>query len=221
MTADAAAANYDDERLAELVEALRCKEDAITGELFEDQLIVKVAGLRASGQGFGSKVLFVGGRNGSEARQLSRQRELLVISDLVTQWDQATRVQAKRKVEPTYPLERMLVAWVWNRVLESGHAQLVRQALVAQQTRGHNATRDDSGGRELDTRVRARARQEAGHFDRSSPDNSAGVAGVLPLRDETSRLIFSSLCSGTLVVMTSTRVSFNDYISDISALYVP
>lgn len=72
MAAHAAAANYDNERVAELVEALRCEEYPVAGKLFEYQLIVEVAGLRASGKGFGSKVLFVGGRNGSETRQLSR-----------------------------------------------------------------------------------------------------------------------------------------------------
>lgn len=70
MTADAAAADDNYKGAAQLFEALGGKEDPVPGELFEDQLIVKVAGLRTSGEGLGSKIFFVGGRNGSDARQL-------------------------------------------------------------------------------------------------------------------------------------------------------
>lgn len=70
--------------MAEFVEALGRKKYPVAGELLKYQLIVKVAGLRASGEGLGSKVFFVGGRNCSKARQLSRWRKLLVISALVS-----------------------------------------------------------------------------------------------------------------------------------------
>lgn len=62
----------------------------------------------------------------------------------------------------------------------------MRQALVAQQTGGHNATGDDSGGCQLDARVRARARQKTGHFDRLGPAGVYRFAIVLLQVPETS-----------------------------------
>lgn len=93
MAADAPTANHNHERMAEFVEALGSEKYPVAGELLEDQLIVKVAGLRASGEGLGPKVFFVGGRNCPEARQLSRRRMLLVISALVSYTESSKRSQ--------------------------------------------------------------------------------------------------------------------------------
>lgn len=84
MAADAAAANYNHERVAELFEALRREEDPVSGELLEDELIIEVTGLRASSEGLSAKVFFVGGGNRSEACQLSRRGGLLAISNYVS-----------------------------------------------------------------------------------------------------------------------------------------
>lgn len=48
--AHAAAADYDDEGVAEFGEAFVAQEDAVPGELFEDELVVEVAGLGALGE---------------------------------------------------------------------------------------------------------------------------------------------------------------------------
>lgn len=60
-------------------------------------------------------------------------------------------------------LERMVVTQVRYRVFESGHALLVRQALVAQDSGRHHAAGNDSGGSQMKARVRGGARKKARH----------------------------------------------------------
>jgi hypothetical protein len=69
--AHAAAPDDDDERVPELVEALGGQEDSVARQLFENQLVVEVAGLRPPREGFVSEVFLVGFGGAAEASQLS------------------------------------------------------------------------------------------------------------------------------------------------------
>lgn len=57
--ADAADTDDDDEGGAQPAEAVVLEEDAVAGELFQDQFFVKVTGLGATGQGLVAGILFV------------------------------------------------------------------------------------------------------------------------------------------------------------------
>lgn len=70
VAAHAAAADDDDKGRAEGVEAGRGEEDAVAGELLEDELGVEVAGLGAAGERFGAQVFLVGGGDGAEGGEL-------------------------------------------------------------------------------------------------------------------------------------------------------
>lgn len=80
MTAHATAANDDNEGGAEGIETGGCEEDSIASKLFEDELVVKVAGLGAAGEGFGAEVFFIGGGDRAERGELFSGRKLSVIS---------------------------------------------------------------------------------------------------------------------------------------------
>lgn len=70
MAADTAASYDDDKGVSKFIEAGGGEEDAVAGELLEDQLVIKVACLCAAGEGFGAQVFFVGGGNGAEGCEL-------------------------------------------------------------------------------------------------------------------------------------------------------
>lgn len=86
MRADATAADNDNEGFAQGFEACRGEEDAVTSELLEDELGVEVAGLGAAGEGFGAKVVFVGGGDRAEGGELLGRERLSVISALLLRW---------------------------------------------------------------------------------------------------------------------------------------
>lgn len=50
-------------------------------------------------------------------------------------------------------LQRVIIARVGYRVFEPGHSLLVRKALVAQETRGNNASRYQCGCCEVEARI--------------------------------------------------------------------
>lgn len=68
--ADAAAADDDHEGIAEFGEALVGEEDAVAGELLEDELVVEVACLGALGEEEVVFVFFVGFGEGADAGEL-------------------------------------------------------------------------------------------------------------------------------------------------------
>lgn len=57
----------------------------------------------------------------------------------------------------------MVLARVWYGVLESGHALLVGETLVAEETGRHDAAGEDSRGDQVEARVGSCAGEEAGH----------------------------------------------------------
>lgn len=80
MAAYTTAAHDDDEGGAEGIEAGGCEEDSVASKLLEDELVVKVTGLRATGEGFGAEVFFVGGGDRAERGKLFSGWKLSVIS---------------------------------------------------------------------------------------------------------------------------------------------
>jgi hypothetical protein len=74
MGADAAKANDDDEGGAEGREAGVAKEDAVAGELFEDQLVIIVAASGSGGDLGAPGVLFAGQRGRSGGTIFSELR---------------------------------------------------------------------------------------------------------------------------------------------------
>lgn len=59
MGADAAAADDNDEGVAELLQAVVFQEDPVAGELLEDEFLVKVAGLGSPGESLVAGILLV------------------------------------------------------------------------------------------------------------------------------------------------------------------
>lgn len=66
MAAYSTATNDDNERGAKGIETGGCEEDSIASQLLEDELVVKVTGLGAAGEGFGAEVFFIGGGDRAE-----------------------------------------------------------------------------------------------------------------------------------------------------------
>lgn len=126
MTAYTTATHDDDEGGAEGIEAGGCEKDSIAGELFEDELVVKVTGLGAASEGFGAEVFFVGGGDRAERGKLFSGRKLSVISVSYLNYSwMKWRQRSERCVQEADLLERMIVTQVRYRVFESGDALLV------------------------------------------------------------------------------------------------
>lgn len=125
VAADAATADHDHERVAQLIEAFGREEDAVPGQLLEYQLIVEVAGLGTSREFLCSDVFLVRGRYRSEARELLGRGLLLVIS---TPPPHKVLLLGKLEVgggEPANLLQRVVVAGVGDGILKPGHSLLV------------------------------------------------------------------------------------------------